>query len=98
MRILKLLNRVILSIFIIFTLTYSNNLSAEEEPVDIWNLEKKKEQLDKDREEVTKLQKKKQKKLNNVNSMAKKQLDHQPESVPMSKKGALKNGGRWKRR
>ena len=44
MRILKLLNRVILSIFIIFTLTYSNNLSAEEEPVDIWNLEKKKEQ------------------------------------------------------
>ena len=61
-------------------------------------LEKEKEQLDKDREKVTKLQKKKQKKLNNVNSMAKKQLEHQPESVPMSKKGALKNGGRWKRR
>jgi hypothetical protein len=41
MKILKLLNKEILSIFIIFTLTFLNNLKAEDEPVDIWDLEKK---------------------------------------------------------
>jgi ribosomal protein L22 len=44
MKILKLLNKKYLSIFIIFTLLFSLNLRAEDEPVDIWNLEKKTEQ------------------------------------------------------
>ena len=43
MKILKLLNKKNLSIFIIFTLLSSGILIAEEEPVDIWDLEKKKE-------------------------------------------------------
>ena len=41
MKILKLLNRKNLSIFIISFLLFSNNLKSEDEPVDIWNLEKK---------------------------------------------------------
>ena len=41
MKILKLLNKEILSIFIILFLTFLNNLRAEDEPVDIWDLEKK---------------------------------------------------------
>ncbi len=40
MKILKLLNKKNLSIYIIFTFLFSNILFAEEEPVDIWNLEK----------------------------------------------------------
>ena len=44
MKILKLLNKKYLSIFIIFALLFSLNLRAEDEPVDIWNLEKKTEQ------------------------------------------------------
>ena len=42
MKILKLLNKKNLSIFIISILLSSNILIAEEEPVDIWDLEKKK--------------------------------------------------------
>ena len=41
MKILRLLNKKNLSIFIIFFFSLLNNLKAEEEPVDIWNLEKK---------------------------------------------------------
>ena len=41
MKILKLLNKEILSIFIIISLTFTNNIKAEDEPVDIWDLEKK---------------------------------------------------------
>ena len=41
MKILKLLNRKNLSIFIFFFSILLNNLKAEEEPVDICNLEKK---------------------------------------------------------
>ena len=41
MKILRLLNKKNLSIFIIFFFSILNNLKAEEEPVDIWNLEKK---------------------------------------------------------
>ena len=41
MKILKLLNRKNLSIFIISFLLFLNHLNAQEEPVDIWNLEKK---------------------------------------------------------
>ena len=41
MKILKLLNKEILSIFIIISLAFINNLKAEDEPVDIWDLEKK---------------------------------------------------------
>ena len=41
MKILKLLNRKNLSIFIFFFSLLLNNLKAEEEPVDIWDLEKK---------------------------------------------------------
>ena len=41
MKILKLLNRKNLSIFIISFLLFSNNLKSEDEPVDIWDLEKK---------------------------------------------------------
>ncbi len=44
MKILKLLNKKNLSIFIISILVSSNILIAEEEPVDIWDLEKKKEE------------------------------------------------------
>jgi len=44
MKILKLLNKKYLSIFIIFVLSFSFNSKAEEEPIDIWNLEKKNEQ------------------------------------------------------
>ena len=44
MKILKLLNKKYLSIFIIFALLFSLNLRAEDKPVDIWNLEKKVEQ------------------------------------------------------
>ena len=41
MKILKLLNRKNLSIFIISFLLFLNHLNAQEEPVDIWKLEKK---------------------------------------------------------
>jgi len=41
MKLLKLLNRKNLSIFIISFLLFSNNLKSEDEPVDIWDLEKK---------------------------------------------------------
>jgi hypothetical protein len=41
MKILKLLNRKNLSISIISFLLFLNHLNAQEEPVDIWNLEKK---------------------------------------------------------
>ena len=41
MKILKLLNRKNLSIFIFFFFLLLNNLKAEEQPVDIWDLEKK---------------------------------------------------------
>ncbi len=44
MRILKLLNKRNLSIFIIYILVFSTNLFAEEDPVDIWDLEKKNEE------------------------------------------------------
>ena len=44
MKILKLLNKKYLSIFVVFILTFSSQLTAEDEPVDIWNLEKKVEQ------------------------------------------------------
>ena len=42
MKILKLLNKKNLSIFITSVLLSSSILIAEEEPVDIWDLEKKK--------------------------------------------------------
>jgi len=41
MRILKLLNKISLSIIFSFLLL-SNNVIAEETPVDIWNIEKQK--------------------------------------------------------
>ena len=44
MKILKLLNKEILSIFIIISLSFINNLKAEDEPVDIWDLEKEVEE------------------------------------------------------
>ncbi len=44
MKILKLLNKKYLSIFIIIALSLSSNLRAEDEPVDIWNLEKEAEE------------------------------------------------------
>ena len=44
MKILKLLNRKNLSIFIISFLLFLNHLNAQEEPVDIWDLEKKAEE------------------------------------------------------
>ena len=44
MKILKLLNKKYLSIFIVFFCYFLSNLRAEDEPVDIWNLEKKTEQ------------------------------------------------------
>ncbi len=40
MRILKLLNKKVLSIIIFFLLS-SFSLVAEEQPIDIWNIEKK---------------------------------------------------------
>ena len=40
MKILKLLNKKYLPIFIIYFLSFSLNLKAEDEPVDIWALEK----------------------------------------------------------
>ena len=44
MKISKLLNKKYLSIFFIFVLLFSSNLKAEDEPVDIWNLEKQGEE------------------------------------------------------
>ena len=44
MKIIKLLNKKILSILIIFTLFLSSNINAEDEPADIWDLEKKAEE------------------------------------------------------
>ena len=41
MKILKLLSKKNFSIFIIITLFFFNNLLAEDEPVDIWDVEKK---------------------------------------------------------
>ena len=41
MKIIKLLNKKILSILIIFTVFFSSNINAEDEPADIWDLEKK---------------------------------------------------------
>ena len=39
MKILKLLNNKSFSILCFFFIVFSQNLSAEEDPVDIWNLE-----------------------------------------------------------
>ena len=44
MKILKLLNKKYLPIFIICFLSLSLNLKAEDEPVDIWDLDKELEQ------------------------------------------------------
>ena len=44
MKNLKLLNKKYLSIFTILILSFSLNLKAEDEPVDIWKLEKKVEE------------------------------------------------------
>ena len=44
MKIIKLLNKKILSILIIFILFLSSNTNAEDEPADIWDLEKKVEE------------------------------------------------------
>ena len=44
MKNLKLLNKKYLSIFTILILSFSLNLKAEDEPVDIWKLEKKDDQ------------------------------------------------------
>ena len=44
MKISKLLNKKYLSIFFIFILLFSSNLKSEDEPIDIWNLEKKGEE------------------------------------------------------
>ena len=44
MKILKLLNKLSLSIFIVLLVLFSNNLHSEEEPVDIWDIEKKVEE------------------------------------------------------
>ena len=44
MQIIKLLNKKILSILIIFILFLSSNTNAEDEPADIWDLEKKVEE------------------------------------------------------
>ena len=41
MKILKLLNKKYFLILIIFIFLFSLNLRAEDEPVDIWDLEKK---------------------------------------------------------
>ena len=44
MKILKLLNKKSLSIFFFSLIIFSTNLRSEEEPIDIWNLEKKVEE------------------------------------------------------
>ena len=44
MKILKLLNKKYLTIFTILILSFSLNLRAEDEPVDIWNIEKESEE------------------------------------------------------
>ena len=44
MKILKLLNKKNLSIFFVLLIIFSTNLRSEEEPVDIWDLEKKVEE------------------------------------------------------
>ena len=44
MKIIKLLNKKILSIFIVSIIFFSNGINAEDEPADIWNLEKKVEE------------------------------------------------------
>ena len=44
MKILRLLNKKYFSILIILSLSFSFNLKAEDEPVDIWSLEKEGEQ------------------------------------------------------
>ena len=44
MKILKLLNKKSLSIFFFLLVIFSTNLRSEEEPVDIWDLEKKVEE------------------------------------------------------
>ena len=41
MKILKLLNKKILSVFIVFIIFFSSGINAEDKPADIWNLEKK---------------------------------------------------------
>ena len=41
MKILKLLNKKSLSIFFVLLVIFSTNLRSEEEPVDIWDIEKK---------------------------------------------------------
>ena len=43
MKILKLLSRIFLPIYIIIFFFFINFLKAQEQPVDIWNLEKKSE-------------------------------------------------------
>ena len=43
MKIIKLLNKKILLILFIFTILFTYNTNAEDEPADIWNLEKKSE-------------------------------------------------------
>ena len=48
MKIIKLLNKKILSILIIFTIFFSSNTNAEDEPADIWDLEKKVEENNSD--------------------------------------------------
>ena len=48
MKNIKLLNKKILSILIIFILFLSSNTNAEDEPADIWDLEKKVEDENKE--------------------------------------------------
>ena len=43
MKILKLLNKKNLSIFVIYILVSSSSIKADDEPVDIWDLEKSSE-------------------------------------------------------
>ena len=44
MKILKLLNKKILSVFIVFIIFFSSGINAEDKPADIWNVEKKVEE------------------------------------------------------
>ena len=44
MKILKLLNKKILSVFIVYVIFFSSGINAQDEPADIWNLEKKVEE------------------------------------------------------
>jgi len=44
MKILKLLNKKILSVFIVYIIFFSSGINAQDEPADIWNLEKKVEE------------------------------------------------------